>query len=180
MSYTKIMQSPIGSLAVSASERGITHLDFFVEEDGVPSQHATETSKEGNSGIEPERCHVDRAIAQLEEYFAGKRTTFDLDLDVATGTDFQKKVWQALTTIPYGETATYKEIAEQVGSPKACRAVGGANNKNPIAIIVPCHRVIGAGGKLVGYAGGLSKKTALLELERHALTPPAHSAQRTR
>ena len=94
------------------------------------------------------------AAKQLNEYLAGKRKVFDLPLD-PEGTQFQKAVWKALTGIPFGETRTYRNIAESVGNPKACRAVGMANNKNPIAILIPCHRVIGADGKLVGYAGGL-------------------------
>lgn len=102
---------------------------------------------------------------QLDEYFAGERKAFDLPL-APKGTDFQQKVWQALTEIPYGETRTYGEIAARVGNPKAARAVGMANNKNPIGIIIPCHRVVGAKGRLVGYAGGMEKKEWLLELEK--------------
>ncbi len=102
--------------------------------------------------------------SQLDEYFAGKRKSFDVPY-VLSGTDFQKKVWDALTAIPYGETASYKDIAIKVGNPKASRAIGMANNKNPITIIVPCHRVIGSTGKLVGYAGGMSMKEKILDLE---------------
>jgi len=104
------------------------------------------------------------AHTQLQEYFAGKRKVFDLEL-APSGTDFQKKVWQALLKIPYGKTATYKEIAAAIGHPKAARAVGMACNKNPIAIIIPCHRVVGSNGSLTGYAGGLEMKKRLLELE---------------
>lgn len=107
---------------------------------------------------------MEEASKQLKEYFSGERQVFDLPL-CPEGTPFQKKVWEALKTIPYGETRTYQEIAVQIGNPKACRAVGGANNKNPISIIIPCHRVIGAGGSLVGYGGGLSLKEKLLRLE---------------
>lgn len=102
---------------------------------------------------------------QLNEYFKGKRQQFDLPLDFE-GTEFQQKVWQALLTIPFGETRSYKEIAEQVGNVKAVRAVGAANGKNPISIIAPCHRVVGANGKLVGFAGGLENKDILLKIER--------------
>ena len=102
---------------------------------------------------------------QIDEFFAGERKAFDLPL-APLGTEFQKKVWNALQEIPYGETRTYGEIAAAVGNPKAARAVGMANNKNPIAIIIPCHRVVGANGKLVGYAGGMERKMFLLELER--------------
>ena len=101
---------------------------------------------------------------QLNEYFNNKRQVFDLPLDFE-GTEFQQKVWQALLTIPFGETRSYKEIAEQVGNVKAVRAVGAANGKNPISIIAPCHRVVGANGKLVGFAGGLGNKDVLLKLE---------------
>lgn len=102
---------------------------------------------------------------EIMEYLNGKRKSFDIKYEI-NGTEFQKKVWKELTKIPYGETRSYKEIAVAVGNPKASRAVGMANNKNPIAIIVPCHRVIGSDGKLVGYAGGLDMKRALLTLEK--------------
>ena len=101
---------------------------------------------------------------QLIEYFSGQRKVFDILLDFE-GTDFQKQVWSALLTIPYGETRSYKQIAQQLGNEKAVRAVGAANGKNPISIIAPCHRVIGAGGALVGFAGGLDKKEILLRLD---------------
>ena len=101
---------------------------------------------------------------QLDEYFSGKRREFEIPL-VLKGTDFQLKVWEALRRIPYGKTVTYKDIASDVGNPKAVRAVGMANHYNPIAIIVPCHRVVGVNGKLVGYAGGLDIKRYLLDLE---------------
>ena len=102
---------------------------------------------------------------QLNEYFAGQRQVFDLPLDFE-GTEFQQKVWQALLTIPFGETRSYKQIAEQIGNVKAVRAVGAANGKNPISIIAPCHRVVGANGKLVGFAGGLDNKDILLKIEK--------------
>ena len=101
---------------------------------------------------------------QLDEYFAGNRKIFDIPLYLQ-GSPFQLKVWEALQAIPYGEVVTYKDIADSIGNPKAVRAVGMANHNNPIAIIVPCHRVIGVGGKLVGYAGGLDIKQYLLDLE---------------
>lgn len=110
---------------------------------------------------------LDFAAAQLDEYAVGKRREFDLPL-VLEGTPFQRDVWAALMTIPYGETATYKQIAQKLGNANACRAVGMANNKNPLAIIVPCHRVIGSDGSLTGYAGGLELKRRLLEIERKA------------
>lgn len=109
---------------------------------------------------------IRQAYCQIEEYLQGKRKVFDLPLN-PKGTLFQKKVWDVLKTIPYGETWSYKQVAEAAGNIKACRAVGMANNRNPIAIVVPCHRVIGANGKLVGYAGGLSIKEQLLQLEKN-------------
>jgi methylated-DNA-[protein]-cysteine S-methyltransferase len=108
-----------------------------------------------------------KAAFQLREYFDGKRTAFDLPL-APRGTSFQAAVWKALQTIPYGQTRSYKDIALLAGSPKACRAVGMANNRNPIAIIVPCHRVVGSDGSLTGYAGGLGLKERLLALEKSA------------
>lgn len=108
---------------------------------------------------------IKKAKKQLDEYFNGERKKFNLPLELK-GTEFQRKVWKALINIPYGRTKTYKEIAIEVGNEKACRAVGMANNKNPIAIIIPCHRVIGSNNKLVGYAGGLELKEKLLSLEK--------------
>lgn len=107
---------------------------------------------------------LEQAMAQLDEYLEGKRKEFTLPL-APSGTPFQQKVWQALTTIPYGQTRTYGEIAAQIGNAKACRAVGLANNRNPISVFIPCHRVIGANGALTGYGGGLPVKQMLLELE---------------
>lgn len=107
----------------------------------------------------------DKAALQIKEYLNGKRKIFDFPIEMH-GTDFQKKVWNALLKIPYGETRTYKQIAEAICNSKACRAVGMANNKNPLMIVVPCHRVIGSNGKLVGYAFGLDIKEMLLEIER--------------
>lgn len=107
---------------------------------------------------------IKMAAEQLKDYLAGNRRAFDLPLD-PQGTDFQKSVWKALLLIPYGETRSYKEIAQAVGNQRACRAVGGANNKNPILIVIPCHRVIGSDGRLVGYGGGIDLKQKLLSLE---------------
>ena len=114
---------------------------------------------------------VDEAAAQLGEWLAGSRTTFDLPL-APRGTEFQRRVWAALVTVPFGETATYRDIAEAIGQPTATRAVGAANGRNPIPLIIPCHRVIGADGSLTGYSGGggLDTKRRLLDFERGALT----------
>jgi methylated-DNA-[protein]-cysteine S-methyltransferase len=105
------------------------------------------------------------AAIQLEQYFAGERTAFELDLE-PHGTPFERQVWEAVRAIPYGETASYADIARRIGRPSACRAVGRANGRNPLAVIVPCHRVVGSDGSLTGYAGGLGAKRALLDLER--------------
>lgn len=141
----------IGRIGIAESQGFITNLYF--EADSVPKDVKTNETK-----------LLKTAGKQILEYFSGRRKTFELPLAPA-GTEFQKKVWQALCNIPYGETASYKDIAKNIGNDKACRAVGMANNKNPIAIIIPCHRVIGSNGKLVGYGGGLEIKKALLELE---------------
>ena len=112
---------------------------------------------------------------QLDEYFAGKRTTFDIRLSPA-GTDFQRRVWRALEDIPYGRTVSYADIARQIGSPKAVRAVGAANGRTPISIVIPCHRVISSDGRLAGYGGGLMNKQRLLELEGHSVSDSARDA----
>lgn len=111
---------------------------------------------------------IKKTIDQLEEYFEGKRKSFDLPFE-PKGTEFQKSVWNELLKIPYGETCSYGEIAKRIGNPKASRAIGMANNRNPISIIIPCHRVIGANGKLVGYGGGIDIKEKLLNLEKENL-----------
>ena len=143
------ISSPIGSLSIAAEDEYVISIVFG---SFVPNAIA------GTSAI------LEKAAAQLDEYFAGKRKTFDLSLKLC-GTEFQNRVWNELQKIPYGETISYKELAARTGNEKACRAVGLANNKNPIPIITPCHCVIGAGGKLTGYAGGLDVKKFLLELE---------------
>lgn len=134
----------------------------FVEEGGALLAVTTHRSYEG---IEQETALIKEAYQQLSEYLKGERKEFDLPLN-PKGTDFQKRVWRALCDIPYGETRSYKQIAKAVGNSKAVRAVGMANNRNPITIVVPCHRVIGADGKLVGYGGGLEMKEFLLRLEK--------------
>lgn len=134
----------------------------FVEKDGALLAVTTHRSYEG---VEQETALIKEAHQQLSEYLKGERKEFDLPLN-PKGTDFQKRVWRALCDIPYGETRSYKQIAEAIGNSKAVRAVGMANNRNPITIVVPCHRVIGADGKLVGYGGGLEMKEFLLRLEK--------------
>lgn len=122
--------------------------------------------------MQPDAEHLpcpltEKVFVQVLEYLAGQRKSFDFPYTLH-GTPFQKKVWQALCDIPYGETRSYKQLAEVLGNPKACRAVGMANNRNPMMMVIPCHRVVGANGKLTGYAGGLEMKAALLALERNA------------
>lgn len=146
-----IEDTPAGALTLCEENGAITGLWFGKQ----PLQQ--DMSEETTPPLE-------EAIAQLKEYFAGERREFTVKLNPA-GTDFQKKVWDALCEIPFGQTCTYGEIADKIGCPKGSRAVGLANNKNPIAVIIPCHRVIGANGKLTGYAGGLETKEALLKLE---------------
>jgi methylated-DNA-[protein]-cysteine S-methyltransferase len=144
--------TPAGRIGISEEDGRITGLFFAKDKtDECAAQNETPVLKE--------------AVRQLREYFGGKRRRFELPL-APEGTPFMRRVWDALLTIPYGETRSYKEIAALVGNEKACRAVGLANNKNPIPVIIPCHRVIGANGGLVGYGGGLGIKTLLLELEK--------------
>ena len=142
--------SIIGDIFISADENFLLSVQF-VNHNFIENQ---------------ENKIIRQTIKQLDEYFRGKRKKFELPLN-PKGTEFQKKVWLQLMNIPYGKTATYKDIATQIGDPKASRAVGNANNKNPIAIIIPCHRVIGSNNKLTGYAGGLDKKAKLLNLEKN-------------
>ncbi len=150
------MASPVGSLKLVANDTAL-----------VAVLWENENPKRVRLAELIEQTHHPILLAtqkQLSEYFAGKRQQFDLPLDFE-GTEFQQKVWQALLTIPFGETRSYRDIAEQVGNVKAVRAVGAANGKNPISIIAPCHRVVGTNGKLVGFAGGLDNKEILLKLE---------------
>ncbi|MGQ8366558.1 methylated-DNA--[protein]-cysteine S-methyltransferase [Glaciecola sp. 1036] len=153
VTYQQQISTPIGYVRVSANHDGITHIGFY------------DQSLHNDSGQIHSNHLCELACAQLAEYFAGSRKRFDLPL-APRGTDFQKNVWQHLCKVEYGNTASYLDIATAIGNVKACRAVGAANGKNPIAIVVPCHRIIGATGKLTGYAGGLSRKSFLLQLEQ--------------
>ena len=137
----------------------------FVEEDGALLAISTHRTFEG---MEQETLLIKEAYRQLSEYLKGERKGFDLPL-LIKGTTFQQQVWKALLEIPYGETRSYKQIAVAIGNPKAVRAVGMANNRNPLLIVVPCHRVIGANGMLVGYGAGIEKKEFLLRLEKSLL-----------
>ena len=161
MTYTyKTMPSPVGDLKLVASERG---LSAILWENDSPNRVrlGAMTEDEGNPILV-------EAQRQITAYFAGQLTEFTVPLEFH-GTDFQKSVWAALLTIPFGETRSYGEIARQIGRPTAYRAVGAANGKNPISIIAPCHRVIGSNGSLTGFAGGLDAKELLLGLERRRL-----------
>jgi methylated-DNA-[protein]-cysteine S-methyltransferase len=152
----KDIDSPVGTLRLVASDAGLVAILWPNERPGrVPLGPTTE---------DPVHPVLVRAAAQVTDYFAGKLRAFDVPLDFR-GTDFQRSVWQALLTIPFGETRSYAQIAQQIGRPSASRAVGAANGRNPVSIIAPCHRVIGTNGALTGFAGGLEAKRMLLELE---------------
>lgn len=142
--------SPLGTLYLVEERGSLVEIKF----DEVSPEYKEEKSE-----------LLSECEKELDEYFQGERREFDIPLKLY-GTEFQIKVWEALKTIPYGESRSYKDIAQYIGNPKGCRAVGLANNRNPIPIIIPCHRVIGANGKLVGYGGGIEKKIFLLELEK--------------
>ncbi len=150
------MESPVGTLTLTAAENALVGLSF----------ESSRRPKRDSSAREDATYPVFTvAIRQLREYFAGERNVFDLPLRLE-GTDFQKRVWEQLLLIPFGETCSYGDIAHRLGDPKLTRAVGLANGSNPIAIVVPCHRVIGASGALTGFGGGLRNKAILLDLER--------------
>lgn len=154
MTWTVLDPTPVGPLLLTASEEALTGLHFGV--------HPVEGPRDDDHPVL-------RAVAeQLGEYFAGRRTSFDVPLAPA-GTDFQLRVWEQLRLIPYATTVSYGELARRVGNPNASRAVGLANGRNPIAIVVPCHRVIGADGSLTGFGGGMDAKRTLLDLESSTL-----------
>jgi len=158
ISYTEY-DSPLGTLLLAASPRGITGLYF--------EEHKYFAGP-GNWQRDDAHPHLTEAVRQLEDYFRGERHDFDLALD-ASGTPFQQAVWEALRTLRFGTTTTYASIAERIARPNAIRATGTAIGRNPISIIVPCHRVLGSSGALSGFAGGLPRKRYLLDLEsRHA------------
>jgi methylated-DNA-[protein]-cysteine S-methyltransferase len=154
--WQRTVASPLGPLCAVTDGTAVTMLDFDRPGGDTPDVPSAA------------RGLLDRVQAQVAEYFAGERRTFDLPL-APRGTPFQRAVWTALLELPYGTTASYLDVARRIGQPAAVRAVGAANGRNPIAIVIPCHRVIGADGTLTGYAGGLPRKQALLALEaRHA------------
>jgi len=155
-------ESPAGVLEITTDGQAITGIDFL----------------KANRPVRKTSTHpiIEETCKQLDEYFAGQRSFFDLPLS-PQGTDFQQAVWKELQAIPYGQTVSYSQVAKAIGHPKACRAVGSANGKNPIPILIPCHRVIASDGKLGGYSSGLDIKRQLLELEKKG-TVPSHHLQR--
>ena len=162
----KMIDSPVGRLKLVATDQGLAAILWENDRPGRVRLNL-ETESPGH----PVLLEAER---QLQEYFAGDRTRFTVELDVA-GTPFQRQVWNALRTIPFGETRSYAQIARQIGNPRAMRAVGAANGRNPLSIIAPCHRVIGSTGGLTGFAGGLETKARLLALEGAS---PEHVASR--
>lgn len=152
--YFDVIETPIGPLRLVADDAGLRRICFRTERHPHPEDTGGEHA--------PKKLAAVRA--QLEEYFAGERREFDLALN-PIGTDFQRRVWRALCDIPFGETRSYLQQARAIGQPSAIRAVGAANGRNPIPIVIPCHRVIGSDGSLVGFGGGLPIKSALLALE---------------
>jgi methylated-DNA-[protein]-cysteine S-methyltransferase len=149
-------ESPLGTMLLAATGRGLCGVWFEGQRHGPDARTWRE---------DPEHPVLVETMAQLRAYFAGERTSFDLPLDLQGGTPFQQSVWSALLGIPRGGTTSYAALARDVGKPQAARAIGAAVGRNPVSIVVPCHRVLGTGGGLTGYAGGLERKTALLKLE---------------
>ncbi len=148
--------SPLGTVLLAATDKGLAGVWF------VGQRHGPDASGWREDAEHPV---LRETVAQLRAYFAGERTRFELPLDLQAGTPFQQSVWQALLAIPRGGTTSYAQLARQVGKPQAARAIGAAVGRNPVSIIVPCHRVLGTGGSLTGYAGGVERKAALLKLE---------------
>ena len=157
-------ESPLGPMLLAATDRGLCGVWFIGQRHGPDSRGWRE---------DPSHPVLREAAAQLAGWFAGQRTAFALPLDLQAGTPFQQDVWAALRAIPHGGTTSYAELARQLGRPSAARAVGAAVGRNPLSIVVPCHRVVGTGGSLTGYAGGLERKTALLRLEGALQEAPA-------
>ncbi|HVC01395.1 MAG TPA: methylated-DNA--[protein]-cysteine S-methyltransferase [Steroidobacteraceae bacterium] len=177
MNYHAYVDSPIGRLRLYGDERAVTALVLDPQAAPIDAPARGGTNPAVDPGIEDPRAGVlPVAARQLAEYFAGARHTFALPL-AARGSPFQERVWRALLGIAYGRTQSYGEIARRIGQPAAARAVGMANNRNPLPIFVPCHRVIGADGTLVGYGGGLERKRWLLTLESTAGAAAANSRQ---
>jgi methylated-DNA-[protein]-cysteine S-methyltransferase len=162
-----VMSSPLGLLFLAQSERGLRHLDYM-DRKSIKRMIAGHGGAASGDVWEASLLSLKPVVDQLEGYFCGALTQFDLKLELE-GKEFQKNVWKALLRIPYGETRTYGEIAKAIDQPRAARAVGLANNQNPVAIVVPCHRVIGANGSMTGYGGGVQRKKWLLQHEARFL-----------
>jgi methylated-DNA-[protein]-cysteine S-methyltransferase len=170
----ELHDTPVGRLLIAVTEHGVCEIHY----DADPEAEAERLAHLFGSRVLRSPRPTDEARRQLDEYFAGTRREFDLRL-APQGSEFQRRVWDALREIPYGETESYGELAARIGRPGSARAVGAANGQNPICVVVPCHRVIGAGGSLTGYAGGLERKRLLLDLEMPlAGAPPLSRASR--
>lgn len=165
--HQKTIQTPLGEMVACAVDQGICLLEFTDRKTIEKQLNALSKALKADM-VEKEHSHFRQLEEELIEYFDGKRSRFDVPL-FTTGTEFQEKVWQLLRKIPMGEIRTYKQQSELLGNPKSIRAVGTANGINKIAILIPCHRVIGSNGELVGYAGGIWRKQKLLELEKAIL-----------
>jgi methylated-DNA-[protein]-cysteine S-methyltransferase len=156
-----IWQSPIGPILIRASRHGVSSVEFVDKSSGA-------TVDKGPSSDDGAGALIAKAVAQLEEYFARTRTSFDLALEL-NGTPFQRAVWDCVRQVPYGRTISYRALADAAGRPAAIRAAGAANGANPLSILIPCHRIVGSNGSLTGYAGGLDRKRYLLDLESGAI-----------
>lgn len=165
--------TPLGDMMALLSDRGLCLLEFSERTKGLAREVAQVEAARGGPARAGENTHTARLGSELAEYFAGRRRTFDVPLDLV-GTPFQQSVWQALLAIPYGQTRSYGEQARSIGKPTAARAVAAANGNNKISLIVPCHRVIGGDGSMTGYGGGVARKEWLLAMERgeRALSAP--------
>ena len=158
MNSTKQLDSPIGRLRLVATDQGLSHLLF-------DQQVGEDLESDGDEVEADDHPVLAAATAQLAEYFAGRRQEFDIPLDLS-GTEFQRAAWSALANVPFGETRSYRQQAEAIGRPKAVRAIGAANGRNPVPIVLPCHRIVGSDGSLTGYGGGLPIKEFLLNHEQ--------------
>ena len=167
---TQHLDSPLGPMILAASKQGLCGVWFEGQRHGPSEERIQSWTPRTSNDL------LQEASRQLQAYFAGEIQRFDLPLDLSAGTPFQQAVWQALLTIPLGASQSYGDLARRLANPKAVRAVGAAVGRNPVSIIVPCHRVLGAGGQLTGYAGGLWRKQALLQLEGNPIALPSSAS----
>jgi methylated-DNA-[protein]-cysteine S-methyltransferase len=158
-----VMDSPLGPLWLAVGPRGVVSIHYGARPD---SRELARLTRAYGPGVLPDRRRCDRVLRELDQYFAGRRRSFEVEVDLAPLSAFQRRVLAATAQVPYGEVATYRQVARGAGNEQAARAAGGALNTNPVPIVVPCHRVVGSDGSLVGYAGGLPIKRRLLALER--------------